>query len=456
MKNLKLLFIPLVIISLFSFVKAACVYDVWIDAYSCNVWDSCTQTNCYCNATIPGVIWSWVTCGTPCAYDIGLDANVCNPTEYCPVWAIGWSCLCSPGSISIWAICTPTIWSCTLNWKQLFNGQSWTFFPVATVPYTGSCGVWLLLTCNVVGWIWTFTPAAGAYIYSWCIAATPPTGTCTLPRWGNINSWSSTTAYQASSVACGWTCTSQVRTCSNGILSWSYTYGSCTVNGCGGWGWGWGWLPTCTSGQLVCTNSVRTAITGWLCQWGNLWTACTVWWTGNLPVGSIVGSTYSDELNEAYLWAYAYGITTMNTIRKADMWGTLIRAHMAKMISNFAITLGGFTPDSIKQCTFDDVANQSAEMRFYIRISCQLGLMGINMTSFDPNGEVTRAQFGTILSRLIRGTIYNGGIPYYTSHLNALKLADIMTQISNPSMKELRWYVMLMMKRTYEGWFIGN
>ena len=111
---------------------------------------------------------------------------------------------------------------------------------------------------------------------------------------------------------------------------------------------------------------------------------------------------------------------------------------MAKMISNFAITLGGFTPDTIKQCAFDDVANQSAEMRFYIRISCQLELIGINMTSFDPNGEVTRAQFGTILSRLIRGSIYNDGIPYYTSHLNALKLAGIMTQISNPSMKELR------------------
>ena len=80
---------------------------------------------------------------------------------------------------------------------------------------------------------------------------------------------------------------------------------------------------------------------------------------------------------------------------------------MAKMISNFAITLGGFTPDSIKQCTFDDVANQSAEMRFYIRISCQLGLMGVGMTNFEPNTEVTRAQFGTVLSRALYGEKYN-------------------------------------------------
>jgi len=33
----------------------------------------------------------------------------------------------------------------------------------------------------------------------------------------------------------------------------------------------------------------------------------------------IVGSTYSNELNNAYLRAYSYGITTMDSINKADM-----------------------------------------------------------------------------------------------------------------------------------------
>lgn len=66
---------------------------------------------------------------------------------------------------------------------------------------------------------------------------------------------------------------------------------------------------------------------------------------------------------------------------------------MAKMISSFAILLGGAVPNTNLSCTFADTANQSTEMNFYIRTSCQLGLMGINMTNFDPNGEVTRAQF---------------------------------------------------------------
>ncbi|MFA7298484.1 MAG: right-handed parallel beta-helix repeat-containing protein [Candidatus Absconditabacterales bacterium] len=237
----------------------------------------------------------------------------------------------------------------------------------------------------------------------------------------------------------------------------SYTTYVAPPSGGGGGGGGGGGSPVCTTSNLVCTNGVRTLTTGAVCQGGNLGLTCTIGnGTGILPVGSIAGSTYSTELNNAYLWAYAHSITTMNTIQKANMGGNLIRSHMAKMISNFAITLGGFTPDTQKQCTFSDIGNQSAEMKFYIKLACQLGLMGVGIEKFDPAGEITRAQFGTILSRLIWGNTYEGGVKYYTNHLNALKIAGIMTQISTPTMKELRGYVMLMMKRTYEGGFLNN
>jgi len=228
--------------------------------------------------------------------------------------------------------------------------------------------------------------------------------------------------------------------------------------GWGGWGWGGGWVATCISTQLVCSGGVRVKDTWVSCQWGNLGNSCTISSTGNtLPVGSIVGSPYSTELNNAYLRAYSYGITTMDTIQKANMDGVLIRSHMAKMISNFAITIAGLSPDTSAECDFNDIANQSSEMKFYIKLSCQLGLMGQGITDFNPNGQLTRAEFGTVMSRLIRGTTYNWWTPYYTSHLNALKLAGIMTQITNPTTrKELRGYVMLMMQRTYEGGFLNN
>jgi hypothetical protein len=70
---------------------------------------------------------------------------------------------------------------------------------------------------------------------------------------------------------------------------------------------------------------------------------------------------------------------------------------------------------------------------------------------FDPNGYVTRAEFGTVLSRLLYGKTYSvenvAGINRYVKHLQGLKDHGIMTKIDVPMMKELRGYVMLMMMR---------
>lgn len=49
---------------------------------------------------------------------------------------------------------------------------------------------------------------------------------------------------------------------------------------------------------------------------------------------------------------------------------------------------------------------ESEEMQEYAILSCQLGLMGQNITKFRPNDIVTRAEFGTILSRMLRGDKY--------------------------------------------------
>jgi hypothetical protein len=86
---------------------------------------------------------------------------------------------------------------------------------------------------------------------------------------------------------------------------------------------------------------------------------------------------------------------------------------MAKMISNFAINKLGLKPNTGTVCEFTDINNETAEMKFYANLACQLGLMGLNTdgttnTVFNPNEVVTRAQFGTILSRTLRGDKNNG------------------------------------------------
>ncbi|MDR2540993.1 MAG: hypothetical protein LBD11_04360, partial [Candidatus Peribacteria bacterium] len=78
-----------------------------------------------------------------------------------------------------------------------------------------------------------------------------------------------------------------------------------------------------------------------------------------------------------------------------------------------------------------------------------LGLMGMDMDYFQPYAVVSRAQFGTILSRLLFGNTYAGGKVYYSNHLQALKEKGILTQIDNPEARlELRQWVRLMLMRS--------
>jgi len=231
-----------------------------------------------------------------------------------------------------------------------------------------------------------------------------------------------------------------------------------------GWGWGWGWIASCTLSQLVCVNGKYQVMTGKTCSlWIYASKSCTVssWTTNNWPIGSIAGSTYSKEINDAYLRAYRFGITTMPTILRANMKWELSRKHLAKMISNFAINVVGLKINTWVTCNFTDMTKESAEMKLYAKISCQLGIMGLKAdgtpnTKFNPNGIVSRSQFGTVLSRLIWWDKYNGGEKYYTNHLLALQRNNIMTKIDNPSSRtELRRRVMVMLKRTFEKWFFN-
>jgi len=156
---------------------------------------------------------------------------------------------------------------------------------------------------------------------------------------------------------------------------------------------------------------------------------------------------YSQELTWAYNYAYTVGITTMPTIDQANMNGKLIRSHMAKMMSKYAIEILNLVPNTWKVCNFGDISWQTEELKWFIIQSCQLGLMGVGLTNFNPQWEVTRAQFGTVLSRAMYGEKNNDWEPYYVNHLNALKIDGIMNDISKPTNLEIRWYVMLMMQR---------
>ena len=171
-----------------------------------------------------------------------------------------------------------------------------------------------------------------------------------------------------------------------------------------------------------------------------------------VPTTVLGAASYSTELQGAYNYAYGIGVTTQSSIDTANIYGSLIRSNMAKMMVNYAKEVKGLTADTSKTCTFTDVANQTEEMQGYIKDACQMGLMGVGITAFNPNGTVTRAQFGTVLDRVLNGSVNDVNTnPYYAQHLQALKDAGVMTQISHPDQLEVRGYVMLMMQRADTG-----
>ena len=111
----------------------------------------------------------------------------------------------------------------------------------------------------------------------------------------------------------------------------------------------------------------------------------------------------------------------MSPIDNANMNGDITRAEMAKMLSVYAVEMLGMEPNEAANCSFADIDSVKGDLHDYIIKSCQLGLMGQGITSFRPYDKITRAEFGTALSRTLWGDKYNGGTPYYANHLQALK-----------------------------------
>lgn len=226
-----------------------------------------------------------------------------------------------------------------------------------------------------------------------------------------------------------------------------YTLSSnqCTASWGGGWWGGGGGFSTVTSNSWQVTSTGNTLTTEMKTLSGE------VEGSSHTSAGDITNSPYSSELNQAYQFAFEHWITTQSTIQKANMGGVLIRSHMAKIMVNYAINILGRTVNTWVMCDFKDVQHESSEMKFYAKWACQLGIMWVSSDGspaslFNPMGVVTRAEFGTALSRLLYWSLYNGWSPYHVTHLSALKRAGIMKNTLSTN-KEIRGYVMLMLMR---------
>ena len=163
------------------------------------------------------------------------------------------------------------------------------------------------------------------------------------------------------------------------------------------------------------------------------------------------------EVFFAYMWARDMWIIETSW-KDSDPDGYVTRWAMAEMVVKFSEKiLKKEIPVIVpEQCAWWDAESEwkIPETKIYAKKACALWVMWIRMKDFMPNKILDRAEFGTILSRLLWWGKYDvvnatKKNPYYTKHLEALSRIKIMTEIENPEKKkELRKWAWLMLMRS--------
>jgi len=137
----------------------------------------------------------------------------------------------------------------------------------------------------------------------------------------------------------------------------------------------------------------------------------------------------------------------MSDIDSARLSDGLTRAELAKMMVWFSVNIMGKELPTELKCKFSDISKIDSSLKTAVLQACELWIMGQWITKFRPNDKVIRAEFATVFSRVLYGDKYNKSEwNYYEDHIKALKEAGILTN-DNPTMKEIRGWVMLMMYR---------
>ena len=170
-------------------------------------------------------------------------------------------------------------------------------------------------------------------------------------------------------------------------------------------------------------------------------------WFDNSNPSSLLLNWFTVEFNNAYEFAYRAWITTTPSIEKANMNWNLTRIAMAKMLSQYAMNVLWKKPANVVSPKFSDVTQELDDNYWWaVELAYQLWIMWKWIKLFRPNDAVTRAEFATSLSRMLYW-IEDWKDQYYSTHLSKLYNEWIIKNV-NPNLKELRWYVMIMLMRS--------
>ena len=155
----------------------------------------------------------------------GRSCSYSYPSTYCSYTAYAYP----PASCSVSLTPNPKSYagSATLSWSS--SNAHYSLY-INNVGYVGSSGSTSVSPSSSTDYSCYANGYGGSDgWHSYTLTVNPPAN-CTAPWGATVSHGSSVTAYQASTVPYGSSCTSQSRSCSNGTLSGTYQYQSCTVD----------------------------------------------------------------------------------------------------------------------------------------------------------------------------------------------------------------------------------
>lgn len=163
---------------------------------------------------------------------------------------------------------------------------------------------------------------------------------------------------------------------------------------------------------------------------------------------------YGEDVFVAYNWAINNWITTIDDVSKVKFNKKITRAELAKMMVVFMSWVLEKEPILTGDINYEDVDPQKLwDLTWYIELAYKYQIMWIkadwsSLKNFNPDRTVTRAEFATVLSRVLYGNIYNQTWKnYYEKHIEALEKANILSN-TNPDLVEARWWIMTMLYNT--------
>jgi uncharacterized repeat protein (TIGR01451 family) len=178
--------------------------------------------------------------------------------------------------------------------------------------------------------------------------------------------------------------------------------------------------------------------------------------------GFILCQSYED-LKELYDYALEVWITSAPRVEEADLCQPIERKYVSKMLVEYLLHLSIPDPRLQRKCNFSDIAWESNEIQFYIQLSCNFGLMGVDekgkaLDFFRPNDFVTRAEIAKALSSLLFGDAYNASDNevWYKGHLQALHDSYVMRSIDNPTEQMTKRNIILLLQRIHLGQLTWN